>query len=123
MGPARSLASLVALTVLALGPAPACGAPAPAELADPDVPGRTANPDGLPYPTDHIGSQKRVARTPGDRIPNLTFQAYIDGDVSKGLQIVSLADFYDPGQKTLLLFPEKAISLLCSANELNALSV
>lgn len=71
----------------------------PPDVADPDVPGRSANPDGVPYPTDSIGGLERSSLHPGQRIPNLTFQAYVDGDRSKGLQTISLADFYDPQQK------------------------
>jgi hypothetical protein len=63
------------------------------------VPGRDTNPDGVPYPTDHLGGNKRVGGRPGDRIPNLTFQGYVDGDRSQGLQAVSLADYFDPSQK------------------------
>lgn len=65
---------------------------------DPDVAGREANPEGVPYPTDHIGSAERTRSRPGDRIPNFTFQGYVDGDRSK-LQTISLADYYDPDRK------------------------
>src|SRR5438093_960310 len=77
---------------------PSCSSKDPVELADPDVPGHDANPDGVPYPTDHIGARARSGKNPGDRIPNLTFQAYVDGDKS-ALKTVSLADFYDPTSK------------------------
>jgi hypothetical protein len=95
--PYAPYAALAALAALAVVPIGACKGD-PEEFDDPDVPGRSTNPDGVPYPTDSLGSAKRVGKIPGDRIPNLTFQAYVDGDVSKGLAVVSLADFYDPNQ-------------------------
>jgi len=69
------------------------------ELDDPDVAARTANPDGVPYPTDRIGGAERAGGRPGERIPNFTFQAYVDGDRAAGLKTVSLADYYDPTGK------------------------
>jgi hypothetical protein len=71
----------------------------PPDAPDPDVAGRDANPDGVPYPTDSLGGIERASNRPGQRIPNFTFQAYVDGDRSKGLQTISLADFFDPEQK------------------------
>jgi hypothetical protein len=66
---------------------------------DVDVTGRSVNPDGLPYPTDDLGGRARDGDTPGARIPNFSFQGYPDGDLSRGLQVISLADYYDPSQK------------------------
>ena len=63
---------------------------------DVDVAGRSTNPDGLPYPTDRLGSTPRHGTTPGDHFPNLTFQGYVDSNRAAGLQTVSLADVYDP---------------------------
>jgi hypothetical protein len=71
----------------------------PEEFADPQLPGRSANPDGVPYPTDHIGSTQHAGSRLGDRIPNFTFQAYVDGDRAAGLKTISLADYFDPTQK------------------------
>lgn len=68
----------------------------PEEADDPVLPAVTANPDGIPYPTDHIGGQKRGGTHPGDRMPNFTFHGYRDGDRSKGLTTISMADYYDP---------------------------
>lgn len=81
------------LAVVAVG----CGSSsAPGEFADPTVTGNTANPDGVPYPTDHIGSQARVKGRVGDRIENFTFQGYDHGNIAAGLKSFSMADFYDP---------------------------
>jgi hypothetical protein len=85
----------------------------PAELADPDVPAHPANPDGVAYPTDHIGAHARSGKNPGDRIPNLTFQAYVDGDKSK-VQTVSLADFYDPTSKKYKLLHIEGSAVWCT---------
>jgi hypothetical protein len=72
----------------------------PEELADADeVPARTTNPDGVPYPTDHQGGNARASGRPGDRIPNFAFRGYPNGDRSKGLQTLSMADYFDPQQK------------------------
>lgn len=93
----RALLFTASAVALVLGAS--CADDAPPDIPDPDVPGRDANPDGLPYPTDSIGGLERSSLRPGQRIPNLTLQAYVDGDRSKGLQTISLADFYDPQQK------------------------
>lgn len=77
----------------------ACATEAPSEIDDPALPGRTTNPDGIPYPEDALGGAERSATHAGDRIPNFTFKAFVGGDASKGLELVSLADFYDPDQK------------------------
>lgn len=66
------------------------------DFPDPDVTGRDANPEGVPYPADHLGGTPRSPTHPGDRIPNFTFQAYVDGDRAAGLKTISLADYYDP---------------------------
>jgi hypothetical protein len=66
------------------------------DFADPELPGRDANPEGVPYPTDHLGGSPRSGSRPGDRIPNFTFQAYVDGDRAAGLKTISLADYFDP---------------------------
>ena len=89
-----------------------CSGGDPPELDDPDVPPHSANPDGVPYPTDHIGSHARSGKNPGDRIPNLTFQAYVDGDKSK-LQTVSLADFFDPQAKKYKLLHIEGSATWC----------
>lgn len=93
----RSLRGLVSAAVLT-GVLVSCGSSSSDPFADPDVAGRDANPDGVPYPTDHIGSAERTRSRPGDRIPNFTFQGYVNGDRSK-LQTISMADYFDPDRK------------------------
>lgn len=65
---------------------------------DPDLALVDTNPDGVPYPTDRIGGQKRVGRTPGSRMPNLTFRAYRSGRAG-GLSTLALSEYFDPDQK------------------------
>ena len=71
----------------------------PDEMVDPDVQGRDTNPDGVPYPTDRLGGKERSTLSPGERIPNYHFRGYPLGDRSRGLQTISMADYYDPQQK------------------------
>ena len=75
----------------------ACGSSTtPPEFSDPTVTASTTNPDGVPYPTDHIGSRARVTGRAGDRIDDFAFQGYDHGNVAAGLKTFSMADFYDP---------------------------
>lgn len=90
------VSAIVLSTVLAL----ACGGGVDATpLADPDVSGATQSADGVPYPTDNIGTRGRTRSRPGDRIANFAFQGYVDGDPKGTLKTVSLADYFDPEQK------------------------
>lgn len=68
-------------------------------FADAPVAAHDANPDGVAYPTDHLGGRARAGTQRGDRIPNFTFQGYPDSNRAGGLKTISLADYYDPGQK------------------------
>lgn len=88
------------------------------DFEDPNLPGRDANPEGVAYPTDHLGGNPRAGKNPGDRIPNFTFQAYVDGDHAAGLKTISLADYYDPQQlhhKVLHLEVAATWCAVCSA--------
>lgn len=65
--------------------------------------GSDTSPEGVPYPTSHLGPRARGVgaggrpnKTPGDVFPNVKFMGYVDGDTSKAMQPISLADFYDP---------------------------
>ena len=55
------------------------------------------------YPTSHIGTAQRgldasgnPGTLPGDVIQNFKFLGYPNADASKGLQTISLSDYYDP---------------------------
>jgi hypothetical protein len=64
---------------------------------DAEAAGSTVNPDGVPYPTTHIGWTARTPTTRGDRIANLSFQGYRPNGPT--LVTVSMADLYDPQSK------------------------
>ncbi len=74
------------------------GSPSAGDAGVPVVVGM--NPDGVPYPSSTGGHNARVGSTPGNVIQNFTFQGYLDADKSKGLQSISLADYYDPCGKS-----------------------
>lgn len=84
------------------------------DVADPDVPGRNVNPDGVPYPADHLGGAERAKGRPGDRIPNFSFTGYIEGDRAQGLKTVSLADYFDPDRKRHKLLHIQLAATWCS---------
>lgn len=71
------------------------------------------NPDGVPYPTKDIGIKARTGSTRGDTIANYKFLGYPDGDISKGLQPMSLASFFDPEGKKYKLIQIQASGLWC----------
>jgi hypothetical protein len=54
------------------------------------------NPDGVEYPKDNIGTNARAGDRPGNKMVNYKFLGYPDGDVSKGLQPISMATLFDP---------------------------
>lgn len=111
-----SLAGMVAVT-------PACGSDdAPSPFPDPDLALEETNPDGVPYPTDRIGGQKRRGTHPGDRMPNFTFRAYRGPGREGGLQTVSLAEYLDPEQRRHKVLHLQVAATWCSicSSELEA---
>lgn len=85
----------------------------------PSVAAPDTNPDGVPYPTDNIGT---VARTgtgetakAGNRITNYKFLGYPNGDRSQGLQPMSLANFFDPKGARYRVLHIQAAGVWCSA--------
>lgn len=73
------------------------------------------NPDGVPYPTDNIGTLPRRGKRLGNRIANFKFLGYPNADVSGGLQPVSLAQFYDPSGERYRIIHIQAAGVWCSA--------
>jgi hypothetical protein len=73
------------------------------------------NPDNVPYPTDNIGTLPRRGATAGNRIKNYKFLGYPNADASKGLQPLSLAEFYDPTGKNFRIVHIQAAGVWCSA--------
>jgi hypothetical protein len=87
----------------------------PADFVDPQPPGHDTKPDGVPYPTDHSGGTPRSGRAhPGDRIPNFTFQAYVNGDRAAGLKTISMADYFDPKQARNKVLHIEVSAVWCS---------
>ncbi len=104
------------LSIVGLGVASlACSSEedAPPAFDDVDVTGRDVNPDGMPYPTDDWGVRPREGTTPGQRLPNFSFQGYPDSKREEGLQVVSFADFYDPVQQRHRLMVLVAVVAWC----------
>jgi hypothetical protein len=114
--PTMRFASYVLSAFFCVATVTSCSASkaSPPEYDDVDVAGRSVNPDGVAYPTDHIGGSARASGRPGNRIPNFTFMAYVDGDRSKGLQPVSLADYYDPTSKRAKILDLQVSATWCS---------
>jgi len=100
---------------------PACSAGDEDPFPDPDLAVVEANPDGVPYPTDHIGGTKRRGTRRGDRMPNFTFRAYRNGRAG-GLETVSLSEYFDPGQKRHKVLHLQVAATWCSicSSELEA---
>jgi hypothetical protein len=83
-------------------------APSATPVVDAAVASNTGNvnPDGFPYPTPAAGygHSARKGKTPGSIIQNFKFFGYPNADESKGLQTITLADYYDPcGKRSKLL--------------------
>lgn len=72
------------------------------------------NPDGVPYPTDNIGTLARKGSTPGKRIANYKFLGYPDADKSNGLQPISLAQYFDPTGEKYKLIHIQAAGVWCA---------
>jgi hypothetical protein len=99
--PLRTTLSFAALVVMA-------GCSSKQGTSDLDGGGLTGtpqnqNPQGVPYPTAHLGTGQRgldgtgaPEAFRGNVIPNYKFLGYPDGDATKPLETVSLADYYDP---------------------------
>jgi hypothetical protein len=105
--PARSTRSRITVAVVVLASfSSALGCSSQSQANSPvSTPGAAAgsarNPDGVPYPSSSGGHTARMGSTPGSVIQNFTFQGYPNADMSKGLQPISLADYYDPCGKRL----------------------
>ncbi len=82
---------------------------------DPSSSAKDTNPDGVPYPTENIGTLARKGSTPGNRIANFKFVGYPNADKSGGLKQISLADFYDPTGSKYKIIHLQAAGVWCSA--------
>jgi len=62
------------------------------------------NPDGVAYPSDNIGTNPRQGDRAGNKMTNYKFLGYPGGDMSQGLQPISMASLFDPtGNKYKLI--------------------
>jgi hypothetical protein len=99
-----ALASLVALAACSSNNTGTTGDGTPANQdkglgGDGDTAAASApdkNPDGVPYPTTNIGTNPRAGATAGNTLANYKFLGYPDGDMTKGLQPISMANLFDP---------------------------
>ena len=74
------------------------------EFNDVDVPGKDANPDGVPYPAGPYGIGPRQGSVAGDIVPNFVFRGYRNGNTGGDPVTLSLADLYDPtGQRNVVI--------------------
>jgi hypothetical protein len=77
------------------------------------------NPEGIPYPTDNIGTVERkgvgAKAKPGNRIANFKFLGYPNADKSQGLQPMSLAQFFDPTGSKYRILHIQASGVWCTA--------
>jgi hypothetical protein len=81
------------------------------------------SPYGDPYPTDNIGTTPRQGDRPGSRIQNFKFLGYPSApseagggpDTSKGLQPISLANYFDPKGEHIKIIHIQASGVWCSA--------
>lgn len=72
------------------------------------------NPEGIPYPSDNIGTNPRVGDRAGNRVQNFKFLGYPGGDVSKGLQPISMASLFDPSGARVKLIHVQASGTWCT---------
>lgn len=71
------------------------------------------NPAGVPYPTANIGTNPRAGTTKGNTLANYKFLGYPDGDMTKGLQPISMATLFDPTGSTVKLIHIQASGSWC----------
>jgi hypothetical protein len=74
-----------------------------------------SNPDGVPYPTDNIGTVERKGSKAGNRIQNFKFLGYPDANTAGGLQPISLAQYFDPSGTKYKIIHIQASGVWCSA--------
>lgn len=74
-----------------------------------------SNPDGIPYPKPPggYGRSARSGKTPGSVMANFKFFGFPHGDTSHGLQVVALADYFDPMNKRYKVLRINAAAVWC----------
>jgi len=101
---------LLACSSAATNPSSTSGTPA--GVAAPDA-GVATNPDGIPYPGPPYGHVARSGLTAGNIIQNYKFLGYPNADESQGLQVISLANYYDPCRKRYNLLRISVAGVWC----------
>ena len=71
------------------------------------------NPQGVAYPTDNIGTNPRSGDKAGNKMVNYKFLGYPNGDMSQGLQPISMATLFDPTGSTYKLIHIQASGTWC----------
>jgi hypothetical protein len=107
------LVALGASTLVACSSGSTVGATAPPPVV---LTGSNANPDGFAYPSPAGGyghNARVVGKTPGSIMQNFKFYGYRNGDMSQGLQTISLADYYDPCSKRYALLRISVAAVWC----------
>jgi len=116
---------------LALATMVACSSPAPAPADTSDAAtcnpcgddgggtvgtaGHDTNPEGVAYPSPAggYGHTARTGSTPGDIIQNFKFLGFLDGDNTKPMTTISLADYYDPCNKRYKMIHLSVAAVWC----------
>jgi hypothetical protein len=108
------LAALGAATLVACGGGGGGGSGGTSTTAVP-LTGNNMNPDGIAYPNPAggYGHTARVGTTPGSVMQNFKFYGFPNGDMSKGLQPISLSDYYDPCSKRYSLLRLSVAGVWC----------
>jgi hypothetical protein len=79
--------------------------------------GHDANPYGAPYPApaSGYGHVPRSGTTPGSILQNFKFYGFVDGAIPSPdkMSVVSLADYYDPCNKTYKMIHLTAAAVWC----------
>jgi hypothetical protein len=109
---ALALASLVACSN---GSTPAANTAPPCNPCTDGGDGTDINPDGVPYPAPAggYGRTARTGSTAGSVIQNFKFLGYPNGVEMTNLATISLADYYDPCNKTYKLLHLSVASVWC----------
>jgi hypothetical protein len=71
------------------------------------------NPEGVPYPTTNLGTNPRQGDRAGNTMINYKFLGYPGGDMSGGLQPISLATLFDPSGTKYKLIHIQASGTWC----------
>jgi AhpC/TSA family len=90
----RIIAALGSFSLMA-----ACGPPSQETEFTTPPPSEVSAMDGLAYPVDNVGPLPRRGKTRGNRIANLHFWGYANGDTSAPLTGLSLSRYYNPEAK------------------------